>query len=96
MMVSGSDEDIHIQNKGTMSLTATTMGGENIRAVALFAQIPNITGGDAKTLQLDLENGTLNAKAEPVSEYENNVIENGCMDNMLVSGRHYKTTDLPR
>lgn len=79
MMVSGSDEDIHIQNKGTMSLTATTMGGANIRAVALFAQIPNITGGDAKTLQLDLENGTLNAKAEPVSEYEDNVIENGCM-----------------
>lgn len=79
MMVSGSDEDIHIQNKGTMSLVATTMGGANIRAVALFAQIPNITGGDAKTLQLDLENGTLNAKAEPVSEYENNVIENGCM-----------------
>lgn len=56
--VAGSDDNsISITNSGNLDITTTTKGGDNIRSVGIYAEIPNISGTEAKNLPFDTTNG---------------------------------------
>lgn len=61
--VSADGYDISIANSGTMDITTTTQGGENIRSVGIYAQLPDmesgITDGQAKELPFTMKGNTI-------------------------------------
>lgn len=48
--VCADETSISIANSGTMDITTTTRGGENIRSVGIYAQLPYIQDGQVKEL----------------------------------------------
>ena len=54
LLISAENEDVSITSSGTLQVSATTMGGDGIRAVGIYAEISNISDGQAKNLPLTL------------------------------------------
>lgn len=53
--VCADETSISIANSGTMDITTTTQGGENIRSVGIYAQLPFITDGQVKELPFTMQ-----------------------------------------
>lgn len=78
LYISGATKPLSIENRGTMDITATTMGGENVRCTGIFANVVN-TDSNVGTLPLLFSGGSVKINAAPASGYENGVLEGGCM-----------------
>ena len=54
-----NDYDISITNSGNLNITTTTKGGNNIRSVGIYAQIPGIESGAAQQMPFNTTDGTV-------------------------------------
>lgn len=83
LYVGGSnDSDISLSNSGDLDITTTTLGGDNVRSVGVYAQIPEISGGDAQNLPLSLSDGSLSlsvSAAEGASDLEDDALWGLCL-----------------
>ncbi len=77
------DDSIEIENSGTMDITVDTLGGDNIRAVGIYAQIPDIQDRQVHSLPFNVTRGSveINAGAAGGASY---VMDDACMAVCLV------------
>lgn len=77
------EDSIEIKNSGTMDITVDTLGGDNIRAVGIYAQIPDIQDGQVHSLPFNVTRGSveINAGAAGGASY---VMDDACMAVCLV------------
>ncbi|MFQ7139670.1 S-layer homology domain-containing protein [Evtepia sp.] len=61
-----NDYDISITNSGNLNITTTTKGGDNIRSVGIYAQIPGIESGAARELPFNTTGGTVSISTSAV------------------------------
>ena len=61
-----NDYDISITNSGNLNITTTTKGGDNIRSVGIYAQIPGIKSGTARELPFNTTGGTVSISTSAV------------------------------
>ncbi len=84
LYVAGADgHSIALNNSGTMNITVDTLGGDNIRAMGIYAQIPAITTGEVGSLPFRVTGGSvrIDAKAAEGASY---VMDGACMAVCLV------------
>ena len=77
------DESIALKNTGDLAVTVDTLGGDNIRAVGIYAQISNIEDGQVKELPLQITDGSVEIKAQSASG-ASDVMDDACMAVCLV------------
>ena len=83
--VSADGYDISIANSGTMDITTTTQGGENIRSVGIYAQLPDmesgITDGQAKELPFTMKGNTIHISTSAADGFtvENDMLMGICL-----------------
>ena len=66
LYVAGADgHSIALNNSGTMNITVDTLGGDNIRTVGIYAQIPAITTGEVGFLPFQVTDGSVRIDAKP-------------------------------
>ena len=79
LYISGGNERIDMKNSGDLTIEATTMGGANVRAVGIFAQLIDIQDGQVQELPFLFNGGSASISAAPASGYESSVIDGGCV-----------------
>lgn len=96
LYIGGSgDYSISMENSGDLGVTTTTAGGDNIRSVGIFAQIPAITDGGARELPLSLNDGSLTlsvSATDGVSNLEEDALWGICLVQTF-TGSSAPTTD---
>ena len=74
---------IKLNNSGTMDITVDTPGGENIRAVGIYAEIPKITTGEVGSLPFQVTGGSVRIDAKAAAG-SSDVMDDACMAVCLV------------
>ena len=93
LYVAGANgHDITLTNTGTMDITVDTLGGDNIRAVGIYAQISNIEDGQVKKLPLQITDGSVKIQAQPATG-ASAVMDDACMAVCLVQS--FKVENAP-
>ena len=84
LYVAGANgHSIKLNNSGTMDITVDTLGGENIRAVGIYAEIPAITTGKVGSLPFEVTGGSVRIDAK-AADGSSNVMDDACMAVCLV------------
>ena len=84
LYVAGADgHSIALNNSGTMNITVDTLGGDNIRAVGIYAEIPAITTGEVGFLPFQVTDGSVRIDAK-AAEGASGVMDDACMAVCLV------------
>lgn len=84
LYVAGADgHSIALNNSGTMNITVDTLGGDNIRTVGIYAQIPAITTGEVGFLPFQVTDGSVRIDAK-AAEGASGVMDDACMAVCLV------------
>lgn len=74
---------IALKNSGTMAIAVDTLGGENIRAVGIYAEIPAITTGKVGSLPFQVTGGSVRIDAKAAAG-SSDVMDDACMAVCLV------------
>lgn len=84
LYVAGANgHSIALNNTGTMDITVDTLGGDNIRAVGIYAEIPAITTGEIGSLPFQVTDGSVRIDAK-AAEGASGVMDDACMAVCLV------------
>ena len=84
LYVAGANgHSIKLNNSGTMDITVDTPGGENIRAVGIYAEIPKITTGEVGSLPFQVTGGSVRIDAKAAAG-SSDVMDDACMAVCLV------------
>ncbi len=78
LYVGGTGGDVTLKNSGTMDIDVDTLGGDNIRAIGIFAQISNIPSGTPQSLPFQVTAGKVEIDATAASG-ASNVMDGACM-----------------
>ena len=90
LYVAGANgHDITLNNSGTMDITVDTLGGNNIRAVGIYAEIPAITTGKIGSLPFNMTGGSVEINAA-AAQGASDVMDDACMAVCLVQSFEIK------
>ena len=96
LYIGGSgDYNISMKNSGDLDVTTTTAGGDNIRSVGIYAQIPEIAGDGVRQLPLSLNGGSLTlsvSATDGASDLEEDALWGICLVQTF-TGSSAPTTD---
>ena len=84
LYVAGANgHSIKLNNSGTMDIAVDTLGGANIRAVGIYAEIPEITTGEVGSLPFQVTGGSVRIDAK-AADNASDVMDDACMAVCLV------------